>query len=322
MLEIIKAMTGIVAMMTIFTTIIYFSFSVGLYEMLSINKVNSRDSLKVITAICIGLSLIIIFIVNFSAPDILPADILPSYIVNKSNENTIWKINTKIYGLAKNIELKNEFYLFLAHFVFLVMLFCGFNCYLDKIRSTEIFSCKSYKNHPKKHKWYMLISMLIICISSCFIWYEFKEINVYYMYKYIMDSEQTWITLRRMTPAFEFLVLCVMTALASGMIYSCSELFNFKRYIIGCDRFQSGKVIAYIIAETEKELMIKCEDSYPIILKRDLVEGYIVVDEKCILDEDGELNFPDEDKKVYKGYMISGNKSNSKSDIEIMKNGQ
>lgn len=96
-----------------------------------------------------------------------------------------------------------------------------------------------------------------------------------------------------------------------------SYLFNviiskdFKKYIISTDEFESGSVLALVVSETSDEILIKCEDSYPIILPKSKISGYIDVTElekdkvNCLMGKFTEnVEAAGKDTLDYKGYYI------------------
>lgn len=95
---------------------------------------------------------------------------------------------------------------------------------------------------------------------------------------------------------------------ASGYVLSWNNLRSLKKYIIKTDQFENGYVKALIITETESQLYIKCEKSYPIILNKSEVKAYISIDYLS----DDEVNNLIEDRigeDNYEGYYLAKEKS-------------
>lgn len=102
--------------------------------------------------------------------------------------------------------------------------------------------------------------------------------------------------------------------LTNGYILAINNLISLKKYIIITNQFENGYVEALIVTETESQLLIKCEKSYPIILNKSEVKAYICIDylsddevNNLIEDRIGEDN--SEDKLRYEGYYLAKEKS-------------
>lgn len=102
------------------------------------------------------------------------------------------------------------------------------------------------------------------------------------------------------------LLIIIMTTLASAYVLGFNNLKSLKKYIIKTDEFEEGQVLALIIAETDSELLIKCEKTYPIILSKSKVSAYMCIDnltddEIKYLTRDG----VNKDDPEYSGYYLS-----------------
>ena len=95
-----------------------------------------------------------------------------------------------------------------------------------------------------------------------------------------------------------------------SQIFTILAFLSLKKYVINTDLFEDGYVVALIISETDNEILIKCDGTYPIVLLKSRINAFIDVSNfsddklKCLLGKEEEFISINKDKVKYTGYSI------------------
>lgn len=280
-----SSLTGIIALLGIIITIFYYTLEFPNLEIS--NMIKSPVGKGSFSKVIIGLAII----------------------------SSIILISTYYFDLSKSNDLEQVIQMGPAAIIspIIAFIFLGIFTKLYYREKKILFSKEDVTamfNQKLKNKIYECTQAFIYLINIVNI---VVLIIIYCLYIYDENIQVRFISI--MIIFFEVILM----ALASGFGLGFINLKSLKRYIIKTDEFEDGQVKALIITETDSELMIKCEKTYPIILSKSKISAYMCIDyltddqiENLIRDNTNRNDY--NNTSVYEGYYVGVEeiKTNSK----------
>ncbi|MBV4439903.1 tetratricopeptide repeat protein [Clostridium tyrobutyricum] len=270
MLDIIKNFASISGVAAFIFAVTYFIIRLPVYESSNINKTEfNKDTVKGLT---------IVFIVCF----ILFTLYIGYMIFNNGNTN------------IEILPFRNYINLYFGY----IVLYLYFYCEVEIKKKLIIRDNNNYEKYQSLYEICQLFSVIIILITTFII---VKDIHDYYnMNNYILCSLSFSMKPKNIFNVFfliKYVFLYLLTMLVVSYIMAYGKLFNFTKYLIFSEKLPDKKLIGYIFFENDEEIVVKCDKSHPIIIKKADIYTYMKITH---------LAFIGENKKIYVNTTYNG----------------
>lgn len=182
------------------------------------------------------------------------------------------------------------------------------------------FIAKSVKKNIKSNEKYcvnlklsnsMLLGILIVVILSAIAINGYVEkTNLVYLLQSLINKYTQFKMITFAAVILRIITNYICTLLLIGYLMCVALLKGLDKYIVSSNVFEEGRVIGYIVAENEEEIMLKCDDSYPIFLKKDDIDGYIMIPNDVKVEEnENKIIFKNKNGEEidYQGYLVKAN---------------
>lgn len=287
MIEILKIFGSLSGILGIIGVISYFLFSVGVNSFIKLDKsLATAEGLRSFSIVIIGeyifFSLFIAILISISFNQVV----------------------------EENANMRYENYLSIAYLIIYLFVMSG---WLNKMKEHLYDKCTySAKN---TNVIYIFLIIIIVFCSACMLIVDSLNIG-------LLNNVKALIRRYSNKEAMRFIIIVaqigfnyITMILLSGYIYGISLLKNLPKCIISSDVFENNRVVGYIIAENKEEIMLKCDESYPIIIKKENIDGYIMIPSNVKTEEkDGDIIFKvpikKENKLVLMFVRLKGKLSN------------
>lgn len=285
-MDIIKNFTSISAIAAFIFAVTYFIIRLPVYEYSNINKTEfNKDTVKGLTIV------VIVCFILFS---------LATMFFN----NKVKMVHYRSY-----IKLCSGY----------IIVYLYFFCRVEYKRKSIVNAANSYIKDEFLYKIYEAFSIVLIFIAAFIMAREIY--NYYIMNNCVIYKLSFWMN-EKIPSNVVFLIECVflylITMLASSYILAYSQLFNFKKYLIFSEKFSDKKIIGYVLFENDDEIMVKCDEFYPIILKKADVDTYMEIPDSAFMGEDKKIHINTNYKGIYKDeFVIDESKVNKRSLFEF-----
>lgn len=281
-MDIIKNFTSISAIAAFIFAVTYFIIRLPVYEYSNINKTEfNKDTVKGLTIV------VIVCFILFS---------LATMFFN----NKVKMVHYRSY-----IKLCSGY----------IIVYLYFFCRVEYKRKSIVNAANSYIKDEFLYKIYEAFSIVLIFIAAFIMAREIY--NYYIMNNCVIYKLSFWMN-EKIPSNVVFLIECVflylITMPASSYILAYSQLFNFKKYLIFSEKFSDKKIMGYVLFENDDEIMVKCDESYPIILKKADIDNYMEIPDSALMGEDKKIHINTKYNGIYRDEFTVGEpKVNKKS---------
>lgn len=277
MLDIIKNFTSISAIAAFIFAVTYFIVRLPVYESSNINKTEfNKDTVKGLT---------IVFIVSFI--------LFAAYFIF-SNKITLLSYSYIVLSLGYMI------------------LYLHFYRKVENKRKLIVNVADSYIKDKFLYGIYQVFSILIIFITAFIIVndiYNYYNMKNYILYRLSFPINKTAQINQNNIFEIVFLIrniiLYLITMLAASYIMAYGKLFNFTKYLIFSEKFSDKKILGYLLFENDEEIMVKCDESYPIMFKKADVDNYMIIPDLSFIGEDKRIHINTNYNGIYKDEFVT-----------------
>lgn len=275
MIEILKTVVSLSSIIGLVLVVSYFLISSSLSDIKDLYKTSiNKKYIQAFAYLILGSYIFYIFIIAFFDPNYETS--INLYVIS-CIYFFLMLVMSKIMGNIKKNIYSNRIY-----------------CTYNNIIRISIF----------------IVIFIVIFVSIWNIYVHVKGTNLIHMIESLNRKYSENIMLRCTSIILDILLNYICALLLISYLVGILLLSNLNKYMISSNVFEEGMVIGYIVAENEEEIMLKCDVSYPIFLKKDDIDGYIIIPNDVQVEEnDDKIIFKDKYGKEidYKGYMIKHN---------------
>ncbi|WP_039657041.1 hypothetical protein [Clostridium tyrobutyricum] len=141
-----------------------------------------------------------------------------------------------------------------------MILYLYFYKKVENKRKSIVNAVNSYMSDKYSYGMYQVFSILIIFIIA------FAVVKASF---YMKQENISNIFLIR------YIFLYLINMLLASYIMAYGKLFNFTKYLIFSKKFSDENIIGYLLFENDDEIIVKCDESYPIIFKKADIDTYM-----------------------------------------------